>query len=469
VGIQPNFALWTGHAGSHHGIAASSPVVMGNKLDTCHIYQGQQFTVEAKGMTGDCTGGWEDIVAKGCGTPLFGCHGGQWLFGRQCGPAPTLNVAATSNADYHIWVTRDGTEFNMYLNGEHKVEWTMDTTFETCNPLTVGGDSANYEIFTGGIDTVIWCAGIHEHGCEDQLHTQFELELMHGHCAAYDSYMRYGDCSSDDKCQNEALTVTTLSACKNKCDEKDGCVAVAWGVPNWGAHTGNQCVLYIGGCTDSGAGTDTWNLQYFAKIPLGGGLEVTTSTDPPKPEAPSTTSSYEWIFQGQFQLPWLDLGDGHSTAYLKARGNTFEITPNATCGGHLDNCMWKYSADQKTLAVSDASLCGGLDRYSCCLQWTAANELATLKCDDCPGNSCKWCMIESGVTVGMNLMRPDTSDDCQVQTNACTTGCRCIAGEPGGRISLKVVPSSGYQEEGSDGWDCRMRFSGGSDCSNAIC
>merc|ERR1740138_1395555 len=77
-----------------------------------------------------------------------------------------------------------------------------------------------------------------------------------------------GTCSSTGTRGSLASTVapiTTLEACKSKCLSTSTCSAIAWGQPNWRSDTGEQCVIYTDGCTDSASGTDTWGLTYYKK------------------------------------------------------------------------------------------------------------------------------------------------------------------------------------------------------------
>jgi len=77
-----------------------------------------------------------------------------------------------------------------------------------------------------------------------------------GRCINYVDFKRYGPLckgiSNGRSCEADKDSVTTLEDCKGKCSQDEECSAVGWSLDST-PDLVDQCVLYTGGCHDSGA------------------------------------------------------------------------------------------------------------------------------------------------------------------------------------------------------------------------
>jgi len=114
------------------------------------------------------------------------------------------------------------------------------------------------------------------HGCiEDPNTTMWGLQYymtssvgrkMTGHCDAYKSYERHGNCNGNANCKTNPTQIYTWIECMQMCRDNPDCTAYAYGKPSW--RSGPQtCVLYHG-CVEDSHST-MWGLQYYMISSVG--------------------------------------------------------------------------------------------------------------------------------------------------------------------------------------------------------
>lgn len=204
--------------------------------------------------------------------------------------------------------------------------------------------------------------------------------------------------------------------------------------------------------------------QLHAAVELGSGTSVSASLAESDHVAAATAWRSGPDLVGRLQFPYIDVGNGNGSSYLKNDGKSVDIFKNITCGTATgDQCTWKYTQSNHTLMglrVKDPKSCGGSELYSCCLKWDAASAgsaLSVVPCEsaDCIGSSgkCQFCLDPVAGT-NVHVFRPKPSGTCEEALSTCQGGggCTCVAGKNAGGIQIQTPGAA----DGTG--DCRMEW-----------